>query len=260
MNLELIKDEFKSKVCNEINLAPEGINRFIVFNPFMFDDGDHLVVLLKSKEGKWHLTDEGHTFMHVSYDDIDIDKGTRKKIIDGILTGYGIQNDEGELITEIPDNQFGDALYSYVQGLIKITDVNFLTRERVRSTFMEDLKTFIEEKVPPDRRTFNYYDKQHDPDAKYMIDCRINGMKRPLFLFGIQNDDKCRDATITCLQFEKFNVPFRSMAVFEDQESINRKVLARFSDICDKQFSSLATNKDRIRKYLYEIFEGQNSN
>ncbi len=253
MNFELIEKEFKSKICEEINLSQEGVNRFIVFNPFMFDDGDHLVVLLKSKDGKWLFTDEGHTFMHVSYDDIDIDKGTRKKIIDNVLSGYGIKNQEGELIAEIYNSQFGDALYSYLQGLIKITDISYLTRERVRSTFMEDLKAFIEEKVPSDRLIFDYYDKQHDPDAKYMVDCRINGMKRPLLLFGIPTDDKCRDVTITCLQFEKFNVPFRSMAVFEDQETINRKVLARFSDICDKQFSTLATNKDRISKYLHEI-------
>ena len=86
-----------------------------------------------------------------------------------------------------------------------------------------------------------------------MIDCRINGMQKPLFVFGVQNDDKCRDTTIACLNYEQFGIPFRSMAVFEDQESINRKVLARFSDVCDKQFSTLAANKERIDKYLSEI-------
>ena len=257
MNIEVLEKEFKTKICDEINLSQEGLNRFIVFNPFMFDDGDHLVVLLKGKEGKWLFSDEGHTFMHISYDDIDIDKGTRKKIIDTVLSRYGIKNDEGELISEVPDNQFGDALYSYLQGLIKVTDIDYLSRERVRSTFMEDFMAFIEEKVPSERRIFNYSDKQHDPDGKYIIDCRINGMQRPLFVFGVQNDDKCRDATIACLKYEQFGIPFRTMTVFEDQESINRKVLARFSDVCDKQFSTLATNKDRIAKYLIEIVEGK---
>lgn len=257
MNLDIITKEFKSKVCDEINLLQEGPNRFIVFNPFMFDDGDHLVVLLKGTDGKWLFTDEGHTFMHVSYDDIDIDKGTRRKIIDGVLAGYGIENQEGELITKITENQFGDALFSYLQGLIKITDINYLTRERIKSTFMEDFREFLTETLPSDRLVFDYHDPQLDPDRKYIVDCKINGMARPLFVFGIPNDDKCRDVTISCLQFEKYGTPFRSMAIFEDQESINRNVLARFSDMCDKQFSTLATNKERISKYLHEIMEGK---
>ena len=89
-------------------------------------------------------------------------------------------------------------------------------------------------------------------EGKYVVDCKVNGMHRPLFVFALPNDDKVRDATINLHQFERWNISFRSLGVYEDLEEINRRVHARFTDICEKQFSSLAANKDRIGRFLQE--------
>jgi hypothetical protein len=249
MTLPSIEEEFKRKVCEQIRLVPEGLNRYVVLTPFMFDDGDHLSILLKRGDGAWYLTDEGHTFMHVSYDEIDIQHGTRRKIIDTVLLSYGIRNEEGELKLFVEGDAYGDALYSFVQGLIKITDISYLTQERARSTFMEDFRGFLAERVPENRRVFDYTDPQHDPEKNYVVDCRINGDRRPLFVFAIPNDDKCRDATITCLQHERFGTQFVATGIFENQEEINRKVLARFSDVCEKQFPFLQSARERFESY-----------
>jgi len=257
MVLKDIERDFKNKVSEKLSLSSEGIDRYRVFTPFMFEDGDHLSILLKRMNGGWMLSDEGHTYMHLTYDleEKDLQKGTRQKIITNALSMFNVQDREGELIIPIQNERYGDALYNFVQALLKITDVTYLSRERVRSTFMEDFKTFMEESVPENRREFDWFDPKHDPDGKYSIDCRINGMPRPLFVQALPNDDKTRDSTITLLQFEKRGSTFRSLAIFEDQEQINRKVLARFSDVCEKQFSSLAANRDRIKRFLEESMQ-----
>jgi len=257
MTVDAIEQDFKKKVCSQLRLASEGVSRYRVFTPFMFEDGDHLAVVLKREREQWLLSDEGHTYMHLTYDldEKDLQKGTRQKIIGNALSAFGLEDREGELIIAIQNERYGDALFSFVQAVLKVSDVTYLSRERVHSTFLEDFRSFVEEQVPEPRRAFDWHDPEHDPEGKYVVDCRVNGMLRPLFMYALPGDDKVRDATIGLLQFERLGLQFRSLGIFEDQEEVNRKVLARFSDMCEKQFSSLGANKDRIAAYLGEAMQ-----
>jgi hypothetical protein len=91
-------------------------------------------------------------------------------------------------------------LFQFVQALLQISDLRFLSRERVRSTFADDLRGLLSEHFG-ERAHFGYFDAQHGPEQRYPIDCLLNNLPRPLAIFGVGSDAQARDATITLLQF-----------------------------------------------------------
>lgn len=255
MTAHSIEQEFQRKVCSQIRLESEGINRYRVLTPFMFDDGDHVVAVLKRHGDRWILTDEGHTYMHLTYeiDERDLSRGTRQKIITNALSAFGVEDRDGELLVMIEGREYGDALYSFVQAILKITDVTYLSRERVRSTFVDDFRQFMSETVPEGRRVFDWYDPIRDRKGMYTVDCYINKMERPILVHALPNDDRTRDATIGLLQFERWGMNHHAVGIFEDQESINPRVLARYSDVGEKLYSSLKANEERIARHIHDL-------
>jgi hypothetical protein len=253
MNTHSIKEEFRQRVSEQIDLEPQGNDRFLVMTPFRFEDGDHFLIALKRETDGWILTDEASTMMHLSYwlDTDAIESGNRRQIVDSSLSTFSVENRDGELVIPVSGERFGDALFDFVQALTKVTDISFLSREVVRSTFMEDLRAFLKSKVPEDRIQFNWHDDR-DPGGKYPVDFRINNLRRPLFVYGIPNEDRMKDASISLLTFEKWQLKFQSCGIFENQEGIPRKPLARFTDVIGKSFSSLDENKERIGAFLDE--------
>ncbi len=227
-----------------------------VHTPFLFADGDELVIRLRelpSANGRrYEWTDLAHTIMHLSYwMDVDaLGEGKRGQLLEEALGRLGIRNEDGELILDATTEDLGGTLLQFAQGLLQVADLEYLSQERVRSTFVDDLKRLLSERFGQ-RAQFDYVDER-DPQELYRLTCLLNHAPRPVAVLAIPNDDACRDATIALQQFRTWGRRLFATGVFEEQESINRKVLARFTDVVDKGFSSLAGNESEIISYLEE--------
>lgn len=256
MTTQEILSTFREKVSQEVDIASEGIDRHVVYTPFSFDDGDHFVITLCKRNGQWVLSDEGHTLMHLSYEDVDITKGQRAAFLEEALARHGVGNRAGELELVVPGEAFGDALFSFVQALTKVSTVTDWTQTRVRSTFWEDFQSLVEGLVPEGLRHFKYRDPDLDPDGIYPIDCYIRAPGKPCHVYAVGTDSQCQNATISIMFYERADRTFTSLALFEDQAAVNRRAVAQLSDVVSRQFASLGP-RDRIGRYVKEEVLGE---
>lgn len=140
MDPQRIEHDFREKVSDKVRISSEGMDRFRVFTPFMFDDGDHLSIVLKRDSGAWILSDEGHTYLRLTYilDGKDLQGETRDNLISNALSVFKVEDREGELIETVEGDRFGEALSIFVQALHKVTELFMLgiRSKAKRTTFI----------------------------------------------------------------------------------------------------------------------------
>lgn len=255
MTPEQIVIDLKKTVCNSVTLIEEGNNRFRVFTPFYFSDGDQLCPVLKEKGGKWIFTDEGATFMRLTYDmpAESIFTGHRGNVIERTVAEFQIESKGGVLSVPVTGSSFGNALFSFIQAVLRISDVSIWNRQVVRNSFMDDFRSSMSELLGTDRAIFDWTDQTNDPKGNYPVDCYVKTGKVPLFAFGVHNDQKCDLVTIIIQHFKQRGVKFDSLVIYENQEDVTKNRIARISDVAEKQFSALPQNKAMLADYLGKI-------
>lgn len=253
MVIETIERDFINSVSGKIELIPDGKDRFYVYTPFRFNDGDHLSIVLKKKDRRWVLSDEGHTYMHLTYriDEKQLFSGIRQNIISRALTSFGVKDRNGELILQVQDADYGSALYTFAQSLLKITSVSSVSWKRSsRKAFLNDFQASLSSIVSRDRMKFDWVDEEHDPEGKYKVDCRINGMKEPLFVYALFTNDSVNKATISLYEFKGWKIPdFRSVGIIQPQTKVSQKAIDYFLAVAD-DCCPLEESRSKIRQII----------
>lgn len=219
--------------------------------PFTFGDGDPYQVYIQEKSsGMIRLTDAGHTLMHLSYT-MDVDllfSGTRQRLMDGILQDHNVEYDDGEFYVDALPLDISKALFRLAHALTQITDLSFLNRARIQSTFYDDLDQMLINLTTEEKIQRDYIYKEMDNAEHYPIDYRFEGKRDPLFLFGIPNKDKARLVTIVLEHLIGVKAEFESLLVFSDMEKIPRGDLARLLAVGGETVPSLETTEMLTQK------------
>lgn len=240
--VQMLQEHFGQMITLE-KTAP-GISR--IYAPFFHEDGDMISMYLQQSDND-HFTirDFGNTLMRVSYT-FDIDSENKRNILSSIIKSNHGKLDDGEIILEADYDSLAQAIFQYSQIVAKASNIDIIRRETIKSLFHEYLAEFvlgnlgkygIQRNMSPTR------------DKQLVVDYCI-GQKNPLFLFGVNENTKASKVVISCLTFQKQKIPFRSLIVHEDFDSLSTFYRNQITNAADKQYTSLDDFKGEGIDYI----------
>lgn len=193
--------------------------------------------------------------MHISYEN-DIDRffeGTRNVLMEQAIAQQRVEYDpdKGSFFVDASMEHLADAVFRLGQAITRVYDLTFLNRSHVASTFYDDLQERIRSVIAEERIKRDYSVPGLPGAENYPVDFYIEtGRQTPLFLYGVPSRDKARLVTIFLQYLIQNNVDFDSLIVFDNQEDIPRRDLARLSNVGGEMIASLNAEDDFRRKLM----------
>ena len=225
----LLEKQFGSGVgIEEVNS-----NVFRVYAPFFHEDGDMLSMYLDLNADNMVIRDFGNTLMRVAYT-FDFESENKRRILNDIVSSYNGLLVNDEMIMNTSESNLAMTIYHFSQLVAKASNIDILQREVVKSLFFEYLNDYVETNL----RDYDIV-KNITPssDKSLVVDYEIKA-QRPIYMFGVNGDSKASKTIISCLNFQREKLPFRSLIVHENIESLSSFNRRQITNASDKQFDS----------------------
>ncbi|MDF2074497.1 DUF1828 domain-containing protein [Ectopseudomonas chengduensis] len=223
MNIDqqALQKQLCSTFCQDVRVTL-GDGHARVNLPMTGRDGDGFTAYLQPISAGWRVSDMGTTMMRLSYEN-DLSKlftGARGKLFETILKESGLTEDDGELFLEVASDSIPRGLFTLGQGITRLEDIGLWTRNRIESTFYEDLASVLESILPPDQLERGYVVPGVPNGDSYPVDYHIHTQRRPLYLFGVNTKEKAMLTTIILQHLQAARKDFDSMVICSNIEEI----------------------------------------
>jgi citrate lyase gamma subunit len=216
-----------------------------IYAPFFHEDGDMLSIYLDMNSDNMLIRDFGNTLMRVAYT-FDFESENKRRILDDIVKSYNGMLFDDEISMTVDESNLARIVYQFSQLVAKMSNIDVLQRELVKSLFFEYLNDFVDSSLANYGVTKNY---TPSTDKSLVVDYVIKASK-PIFLFGVNSDTKASKTIISCLTFQREAIPFRSLVIHENFESLTAFNRQQITNAADKQFYSFDGFKTDSITYL----------
>lgn len=235
---------FKTSVCSSIELEPLGKCEYLVHTGFTYSDGDEFHIVLNIKEGEWMLSDEGHTFMWLAYENFSWTE-TREDLLRRIINSNSVMLDGDQIKIQFRPDEAGSSLYSLIQAMAQVSDLRVMSVDRVMNTFIEDMKEWFRSSEFAKRCKFG--EEIKTPKGAYSTDVLIEG-KIPIVVLGVTNVLRCKDAIITMLGLSETGQEYRFLVAIDEYAEIPLKDKSMLINRADRPIMGM--DAENVAKYI----------
>ncbi|MCB9958233.1 MAG: DUF1828 domain-containing protein [Rhodospirillaceae bacterium] len=224
-------DTFCSSI--EIHPVPSG---FAISTWFSDRSGDPIGCFLTEESDGYRVEDDGEYLARLIATGVQVDQGQRAQILDAILEQGDAtwDRDTFEIRSDVfPETEVGARLIKFLSTLIRVRDLELLTRDVVRSTFHDDVLSALErryshsmdfcENQPVDETLAEF-----PPDLvirhKHVEGAAIGA------LYFVTSNDKLNEALLLQMEADRLNrQDLRIIALIEDSDmrTISKKKFQR---------------------------------
>jgi hypothetical protein len=234
--------QFK-KDFSAIDFREKRAGVYKVLLPFFYEDGDMYDIFIEDcpdDKSAIRISDHGLTLMKLSYD-FDIDTPNKQKILEGIISQNRCFFNNGNIYLDVAPEQLTGGIYQFAQTITKVSNMDIISKEYLKSCFYEFLGNFIFD-------AFKKYNVKKDvcpvQDKDLKVDFEIPA-KKPFYIFGVNDNAKASKVIISCLSFASKNIPFKSLVVLEDIEALTKFNRNQLINVSDKPFTDLEAFKEK---------------
>lgn len=221
-----------------------GLYKVII--PYFYEDGDMYDIFIEEIGTKIRISDRGLTLMKLSYS-FDLDTQHKKEVLENIIFQNRCKIETGNIYLDVIPSQFTGGIYQYIQTISKVSTIDIISKEIMKSYFLDFFTEFVSS-------AFEKYHVQSNitptQNSDLIVDFVIPESKKPLYIFGVNDDSKASKAVISCLTFQTQNLPFRSIIVHEDFNKLSQFNRNQITNTADKQFTSLEDFKSQGSLYI----------
>lgn len=123
-------------------------NIFRITLPFLNKDNDMIdVYVIKKNNGSFVITDDGATLNDLNFGGFNVLSSPKRiKLLESILIAHGVkQIEDNALAVECTADDLALKKHMLAQCMVKVSDMFYLSKHKIQSFFLEDVKQFLDE-------------------------------------------------------------------------------------------------------------------